>query len=232
MIRPGPLSAADASFLNEKMRELEYLLRREESRLGQQAEIFPAAITSNTTLSWTTNTTFTTVLTGTTVTTLTTVTSLTAMQHGWYEEAFTDIGTRVTMIGGRTGSNLVDVARMPDGSALAATPTSPVHVWMRRTGLGVTSGVNHEVVSMAGSDQLGFARFSLSSTITTTLTSVTSCTVDGSWGPAAVTIGSKITVWNLPASSNFIFQGAGGNKGLATYDATTGKWWIVQLQCP
>lgn len=198
MVKPGPLSPADASYLNGRLSALDSLERRVEGMLGQKAELIPAAITSGTT-----------------------------GQHGWHEEVWTAEGTRVTMIGGRSGTNTLDIARMPDGSTLSATPTSPVHVWLRETGLSVSTGKNHEIISLAG--QVGFARFSLATALATSQTSVTSCTVDGSWGSPAA--GTRITVHNLPASVNFIFSGASGNKGLAVYDPSTNKWWIVQLQC-
>jgi len=121
MIRPGPLSPADAAYLNEQLGEFARLRNQVQSLLGQAPEIFPAAITSGTT-----------------------------GQHGWYEEAFGAGGARTTMIGGRTGTPAVDVARMPDGSTLGATPTSPVKVWLRRIGLAAATGMNHEVIGGGG----------------------------------------------------------------------------------
>jgi hypothetical protein len=54
--------------------------------------------------------------------------------------------------------------------------------------------------------------------------------VAASWdGPSP---GSTVTVYNLPASTNYVFSGASGNKGLATYDDTGDKYWIVQMECP
>ena len=56
------------------------------------------------------------------------------------------------------------------------------------------------------------------------------CPVDGHSG--AGNPGTTVTVWNLPgALSPFMFAGAAGNAGLATFDAGLGRWWIVQLEC-
>lgn len=140
MVKPGPLSPNDAAYINDQLRELEVLKRRVEGLLGQAPELIPAAVTSQTTVSWTT------VVTGTTTTTYSVV------QHGWYEEGHNVQGTRVTLIGGRTGTNLADPARTPSGSAItpAPTPTSPVRVWIRKVGLAGSHGMIHEVVSVAG----------------------------------------------------------------------------------
>jgi len=219
MIRPGPLSPQDANYLNDQLREFDVLKRRVESMLGQAPELIPAAITSATTVSWTTQTTNST---GTTTTTRL------AVNHGWFEEGHSAEGTRVTLIGGRTGTNLVDVARMPDGSALGATPTSPVHVWLRKTGLAASVGMVHEIIGVAG-DSGGLLRFSLATTINTTTTSATSCTVDSLfWGNNP---GSFVTLHNLPASVNFMFSGVSGKKGVAAYDRNATKWYIIQLEC-
>lgn len=140
MVKPGPLSPNDAAYLNDQLRELEVLKRRVEGLLGQAPELIPAAVTSQTTVSWTT------VVTGTTTTTYSVV------QHGWYEEGHNVQGTRVTLIGGRTGTNLVDPARMPNGSVITPTPTptSPVRVWLRKVGLAGSHGMIHEIVSVVG----------------------------------------------------------------------------------
>lgn len=85
-----------------------------------------------------------------------------------------------------------------------------------------------QAVSFGGATR--FALFSLPSALATTDASKTGCTVNDYWGGADP--GATITVYNLPASSNYVFSGASGNRGLATYDERHGKWWIVQLQCP
>jgi hypothetical protein len=74
-----------------------------------------------------------------------------------------------------------------------------------------------------------FIRFALSGALAATDASKTA-TVDDYWGGADP--GATVTVYNLPASSGYVFSGASGNKGLATWDDRNSKWWIVQLQCP
>ncbi len=74
-----------------------------------------------------------------------------------------------------------------------------------------------------------FVRFALTSTLTTSDPLKASCTVDGYWW--GTDPGVSITVYNLPSSSGYIFFGANGNKGLATYDDVLGRYWIVQIQC-
>jgi len=81
-----------------------------------------------------------------------------------------------------------------------------------------------------GSPIYRFARFTLPSALATTDASKAACTVDGYWGGGDP--GATITVYNLPASANYIFSGASGNKGLASWDNVNSKWWIVQMQCP
>jgi hypothetical protein len=76
----------------------------------------------------------------------------------------------------------------------------------------------------------GFARFTLPSALATTDASKASCTVDGYWGGPDP--GATITAYNLPASTNYIFSGASGHKGLASYDRANAKWWIIQMECP
>ena len=73
-------------------------------------------------------------------------------------------------------------------------------------------------------------RFALPSALTTSDASKSGCTTDDFWG--GITPGSTVTVHNLPASSGFMFEGASGAKGLATYDEEDDRYWIVQLQCP
>jgi hypothetical protein len=75
-----------------------------------------------------------------------------------------------------------------------------------------------------------FVRFTLAAALAKTDASKTGTTVDDYWGGPSP--GSTITVYNLPASTNYIFFGASGHKGLATYDDRNAKWWIIQLECP
>lgn len=72
--------------------------------------------------------------------------------------------------------------------------------------------------------------FTLPSALAVTDASKASCTVtlfcQGS-DP-----GATVTVWNMPASTNYIFSGASGNKGAAFYDDINDKYRIIQLECP
>lgn len=54
---------------------------------------------------------------------------------------------------------------------------------------------------------------------------VTNCNID-------TYEGDTITVYNHPASSNYIFEGDSGDYGTAWYDQNNDKWWIVQMECP
>lgn len=74
-----------------------------------------------------------------------------------------------------------------------------------------------------------FAFFTLPGALANTDASKASCTVGTYFGGPSP--GSTITVWNPPASSNYIFSGASGNKGIAVYDSDSAKWWIVQMEC-
>jgi hypothetical protein len=50
---------------------------------------------------------------------------------------------------------------------------------------------------------------------------------DGDEPSTAVT-----TVYNVAASSNYIFEGDDNDKGMALYDPVNDKYWIVQMECP
>lgn len=73
-------------------------------------------------------------------------------------------------------------------------------------------------------------RFSLASTLTTSTASVSSCSVVDFW--QGKDPGSTVTVYNEPASSNYIFSGTSGNMGLACYDEIEDKYKIVNMECP
>lgn len=112
---------------------------------------------------------------------------------------------------------------------LTSGTTGPARILWKEAG----TGTKWAVVNLLGATPrpaYGWARFTLPSALATTDASKASCTVDDYWGGSSP--GATITVYNLPASSNYIFSGASGNKGLATYDDLDNKWWIVQLQCP
>lgn len=74
-----------------------------------------------------------------------------------------------------------------------------------------------------------FVRFALPSALATTDASKAACTVDDYWGGTSP--GATVTVYNLPASTDYMFSGLTGNKGVAVYDEIDSKWWIIQLQC-
>lgn len=75
-----------------------------------------------------------------------------------------------------------------------------------------------------------FVFFTLSGALTTSTSSVSGCTVNRYFGGANP--GATITVSNVPASSNYIFSGASGHKGIAVYDERSGNYWIIQMECP
>lgn len=74
-----------------------------------------------------------------------------------------------------------------------------------------------------------FIRFTLPSALAKTDASKASCTVDGYWDGSNP--GATVTVYNLPASTNYIFSGASGKKGLAVYDETSDHYVITQMEC-
>jgi hypothetical protein len=84
------------------------------------------------------------------------------------------------------------------------------------------------VILGGGVGGAGFARFGLAAALAATDASQANCHVDESWGGSAA---ATITVYNLPASTGYIFSGSAGAKGLATFDAAASKWWIVQMEC-
>ena len=75
-----------------------------------------------------------------------------------------------------------------------------------------------------------YALFTLPSALAKTDASKAACTVDYFFGGKDP--GPTITVYNLPASANYIFAAASGHKGLAVFDTTGSKFWIIQLECP
>lgn len=93
------------------------------------------------------------------------------------------------------------------------------------------TGVKWCVVLLAGasSSLTKFVRFSLPSAFATTDASKAACTVDDYWG--GTNPGATVTVYNLPASTNYMFSGFTGGKGLAVYDEIDAKYWIIQLEC-
>lgn len=76
-----------------------------------------------------------------------------------------------------------------------------------------------------------YINFTLSSALTTAQASKTGCTVNFYWG-GGTNPGATVTVWNQPASSNYIFASGNGKRGLASYDAANDKYWILNTECP
>jgi len=74
-----------------------------------------------------------------------------------------------------------------------------------------------------------FIRFALPSALADTDASKASCTVDDYWDGANP--GATVTVYNPNASSNYIFSGDSGAKGIAVYDDDDDKYWIIQMEC-
>lgn len=75
-----------------------------------------------------------------------------------------------------------------------------------------------------------WVHFTLPSDLALTDANKASCTVNDYWGGDDP--GSSLTVYNPPASSDYLFEGDSGGTGLAVYDDQADKWWIVQLECP
>lgn len=73
-----------------------------------------------------------------------------------------------------------------------------------------------------------FAMFTLPSALATTESYKELCTIDSYWGGGSP--GATITVYNLPASTGYMFSGASGHKGLATYDHISLYWRIIQME--
>lgn len=74
-----------------------------------------------------------------------------------------------------------------------------------------------------------YVLFILPSALATTDASKASCTVSTYWNGDDP--GGTITVYNMPASSNYMFSGASGAYGVAVYDLVQDIYRILQLQC-
>jgi hypothetical protein len=154
------------------------------------------------------------------------ITSGSGGYHAWTEQAFNN-GARYTKPGGRTGTTSVNPACLPDRSTIGAGKL-PAEVWLRRTRWDATYGIIYEIIGGSGSSSR-FIRFALPSSLATTDASKASCTVDDYWGGPSP--GSTVTIYNLPASTDYMFSGATNAKGVAVYDEIDSKWWIIQLEC-
>jgi hypothetical protein len=51
-------------------------------------------------------------------------------------------------------------------------------------------------------------------------------------GWSAANGGAKITVYNLPADSDYIFEGSSGNTAFCEWNMREGKYYFTQMQCP
>lgn len=87
-----------------------------------------------------------------------------------------------------------------------------------------------EVLALqATSTKAKWILFTLVGTLTTSSASQSSVTVSDYWQGSDP--GSTVTLYNVPASSNYIFSGSSGAKGLACYDDIEQKYKIVQIEC-
>jgi len=76
-----------------------------------------------------------------------------------------------------------------------------------------------------------FCRFTLDSALATTDASK-DATITAQYGPGKDHATTDITIYNVAASSNYIFEGDSGDAGIGFWDHDGDKWWIVQLECP
>jgi hypothetical protein len=76
-----------------------------------------------------------------------------------------------------------------------------------------------------------FCRFTLDEALATTDASC-DATITAQYGPGDDHATTDITLYNVAASSNCIFEGASGAAGIALWDHKNAKWWIVQMECP
>ena len=114
-------------------------------------------------------------------------------------------------------------------SQLTSSASGPAKI-LHKASAG--TGVKWCVVLLGGqgdSTLAAFIRFALPSALATTDASKAACTVDDFWG--GTTPGATVTVYNLPASTDYMFSSFLGAKGVAVYDEIDSKYWIIQLEC-
>lgn len=140
---------------------------------------------------------------------------------------------------GRTACrvNITDTAHryaVPSTSVgrLESATSGPVRILASENNFAV--GEQWAVVLLLGQAAGGgtgsrFVLFALVSALAATSASQAACPVNDFWGGPDP--GATVTVWNMPASSNFVFAGSAGAKGYATFDEIDGKWRIIQLEC-
>ena len=206
MIRHGPLSQSDAERLSATMQQSEDNKRRLDSLQPMDVLIIPAKFTGGANGA-----------------------------HAWTRQRIDATGGRyddpLTFTGMVSGVSSMTVtwqpARLPGGGTLGGFP---VYGYVTPIGLTPSTGPNFEVL-VAESGGAKFCTFGLASTITTTITSVTSCTVYLYWG--GVSPGANVTVCNVAASATttFMFSAVSGKRGVAAYDEVNSKWHIIQLEC-
>ena len=95
--------------------------------------------------------------------------------------------------------------------------------------LTTTAGHYFQLTALGAGGIAKFIRFALPGALATTDASKAGCTVDDFW--SGTDPGATVTVYNLPASTDYMFSGASGAKGVATYDDIGAKYWILQLEC-
>jgi len=76
-----------------------------------------------------------------------------------------------------------------------------------------------------------FARFTLDEALATTDADC-EATITAQYGPGDDHATTDITLYNIAASSDYIFEGDSGDAGLCLWDHKNAKWWIVQMECP
>ena len=118
----------------------------------------------------------------------------------------------------------------------AATPNIEVYNFLGKdipSGTSVYAWFNFEserwYVNLP-SGKAKWIRFSLDGALLTTDASQASCQVEDFWQGS--TPGATVTVWNMTASANYVFEGDAGDMGLATLDDIDDKYRIVQMECP
>lgn len=152
--------------------------------------------------------------------------------YAWTEQMFDANGAFMDLPGGRVGT--VNGLAGATATILPALEmngqTPPSFPWYTRAERAIESATVGVYYQYALGGSTLFAFFTLPSTLATTDASKASCTVNSYWGGASP--GSTITVYNMVASSNYVFSGASGHKGLAVYDSTNAKFWIIQMECP
>lgn len=108
---------------------------------------------------------------------------------------------------------------------LVSKPGGGARILYKESGTG--SGLRAYVELCAATHV--FCRFSLSSALADTEASksatISECNVPGY-------AGETITVYNMTASSNYVFSGDASDQGLAQWNAFAEQWQIYQMECP